>query len=166
MAILSPHTDQFGADLLALTGDSPRVYLMGRIVDYRRPAYSDALRWLRSELPKADIVPARTRWRANDDWLDGWPAFCPTVAAAAVVTVPDPDSGRHLIGLGVFDEIDDLSKLGRPVLWLCPSAGRIQPVTRFRVVPNAGRTWSDVGRLEPDDDAPPFHPRVVYGLAT
>ena len=134
--------------LLDLTGDEPRVYLMGRIVDYQRPTYAAALAWLAGQMPAATILSARDVWHSSAHWRAGWPVFAPTVDAAVMVTT----APAHFIGRGMLTEMLDLAMIGRPVLWLRADGSGFQLTGDFRTVSAHADDWSRVAQLRVPSD--------------
>lgn len=123
--------------------DSAAVYVIGRIVDYETPEYARAVAWAARQFPASQIVPARGHWASSADWLSEWPAFARSVAVGIIVTGPTP-----VVGRGVWREIEDLTALGVPVIWLHAEAGRrlVTPAAVLRRLP--GDDWNAWARVE------------------
>jgi hypothetical protein len=88
------------------------VYVAATIPDYSRPVYEEALAWLRSVLPNANIVPARGRWYSTADWLRHWPEELQSIDLLVIVS-----RWQDHIGPGVLREYRDLQDIGVPALW-------------------------------------------------
>lgn len=123
--------------------ERPRIYVMGRIVDYDSAFYPRAVRWTEQRFPACEVVPARGLWPSTPAWLTGWPSFAATVGLGIVVTGPG-----DVIGRGVWREVEDLTAWKIPMLWLKCGVSRVTPVPAPVVRQLPGDDWNSWATVE------------------
>jgi hypothetical protein len=126
------------------------LYVMGRIVDYETSFYAEAVAWSVATFPNSIVIPARGLWSSSLDWLSGWPSFSLDMDLGVIVTGP----GR-VIGRGVWTEVQDLTALGTPIVWVHRDDGEMRPEVSPSLRRLPGDDWNVWATVEQSSPNPP-----------
>lgn len=112
-------------------------YIASPLSTYDTPRYAAMLVRLRELLPDAELLPARSLFTSNADWLRRWPEILPTLSA--VVFFDD----RSTIGRGVYQEVEDAQAARLPVFYLPhPDADLLSYDGKSVLLVAHGRSWA------------------------
>ena len=136
--------------------DHPNIYLAAPVRLFDSDAYRRAIAWAERTFPQADVSPSHKVFASLDDWLEGWPEVAGWIDLAVVVSHPDGAIGR-----GVFDELSELERLEKPVLWW-RSARDICPALSVKL--RDEEDWQHYARLSPIKPRKGAEPRFTLRI--
>jgi hypothetical protein len=148
------------------------VYVTGAL--HLAPQISDeVIAGFARQHPHVNFVNARGRYYSGDDWHRRWQQERNLYGGAIIITAgemtddnPSPcddpslpaSRGFHAVGTSILIEIEDLTRLRRPILWHPVSPFRSALISRFAVEGLRRISYSHMARLVPASDAVPFLP--------
>ena len=89
------------------------IYLASPMPTYGTARYERPLAACGRQIPHAEILEPRSLFADASDWLQRWPLILTTIDALVFF-----DDGTGIIGYGVWTELHDAERSGKPVLYL------------------------------------------------
>lgn len=132
--------------LPAKDAPSPRrIYVASPLSTYSTKRYDRMLGHITTSFPEAKLLPARSLYASNRDWLCQWPDVLNSIDAVVVFT----DEGGW-VGHGVWTELSDAALAGLPV-WIIRDDGALFTLDGAQVVTIDEDDWRQYALLHLPD---------------
>lgn len=134
------------------------VYFAAPVSTYSTNRYGRLLSAARQHFRTADILEARTLFTSNAHWRATWPNLVHRIDALVFI-----HDGEGFIGRGVWREIADCERNGKPIHFLDDS-GRLHPREFFTLGERNERDWRRYARVQAISSVPGVSTRAEAAL--